>query len=163
MSPTFFVKKLGQKTGGPCPPSGYRPSEPMVPQAFAPSPRLSRSVLNFASRCSAKEKDAGAGIITYFFCKKTRPKNWWAFAHSFAQPTIFARFTRKKKKMQVPGFEPGLLAWKAKVLPGWTTPAVLMCSPGSPAVLKTFLLSHHPHRFFFASSSTSITGRGVRV
>lgn len=27
--------------------------------------------------------------------------------------------------MQVPGFEPGLKAWKAFVLPGYTTPAYL--------------------------------------
>ena len=27
--------------------------------------------------------------------------------------------------MQVPGFEPGLKAWKAFVLPGYTTPAFL--------------------------------------
>ena len=27
------------------------------------------------------------------------------------------------KMMQVPGFEPGLKAWKAFVLPGYTTPA----------------------------------------
>ncbi len=32
--------------------------------------------------------------------------------------------------MQAPGFEPGLRAWKALVLPGYTTPAQIVNNEG---------------------------------